>query len=81
MTTVTIPPELQLKLQSLQGRAMLCGEDGRLVGYFDSKPTYEDIMATCPYTEAELAEFARSPDSGRTTADILRELEAKWPIE
>jgi len=44
-------------------------------------PTFDGLMAACPFSEAELNEFAKSPDSGRTTADILGELRQKWPIE
>jgi hypothetical protein len=82
MTTVTISRDLQSQLQHLVGRAELRGEDGRLVGFFNPQPTYEELMASCPHTEEELQERARNfKDSGRTTEEILRELRAKWPIE
>jgi hypothetical protein len=82
MTTITIPKDLQLRLQGLKDRAELRSEDGRLIGFFNPKPTVEELMASCPHTEEELRERARNAkDTGRTTEDVLRELRAKCPTE
>jgi len=85
MTTITVTPELRRQLLDFSQPLEFRDEQGELLGFLDPaqrKPTYEELMASCPYTEEELRERARNfKDSGRTTEDILRELREKWPIE
>ncbi len=84
MTTITVTPELLKQLNGLIGPLEFRDAEGRLLGAFQpsgAKLTYDQMMATCPYTEEELDEMAKSPSIGRTTAEILDELKKKWPIE
>jgi hypothetical protein len=80
MTAITIPKELESKLQNLKGRAELRTEDGTLVGVFEPVvgSTSADWRATCPYTDAELDALAQQ-SGGRPLKDILKDLEEKWP--
>jgi hypothetical protein len=84
MTTITVTPDLLKELNGLVGPLEFRDAKGRLLGSFQpsgGKLTYDQMMATCPYTEKELAEMAQSPVTEKTTAEILDELRKKWPIE
>ena len=82
MTVITIPKDVQLQLQQLTNRTELRGEDGQLVGFFNPKPTVNELMASCPFTDEELSTRAQNAkDTGRTTEVVLRELRATCPTE
>ena len=81
---ITVTPELLKQLNGLISPLEFRDAEGRLLGSYEpsgEKLTYDQMMATCPYSEEELAEMARSPATGQTTAEILQELREKWPIE
>ena len=83
MTTITVTPDLLKMLKGLVGPLEFRDQDGNLLGAFHpvgEKPTYEQIMATCPYTEEELDEAAKQT-GGRILSEILKDLEQKWPSE
>jgi hypothetical protein len=85
MTTVTVTPDLLKQLKGLTGPLEFRDANGRLLGAFQpsgEKLTYDQMMATCPYTEEELnTRSEAAPEEYRTTAEVLRELREKWPIE
>jgi hypothetical protein len=85
MTTITVTPELLKQLKGLAGPLEFRDAEGHFLGAFQpsgEQPTYEQLMATCPYTEDELREIDRQPrDVGRPLSEILEDLQKKWPIE
>ncbi len=81
MTTITVTPELLKHLNGLIGPLEFRDADGRLLGAFHpsgEKLTYDQMMATCPYSQEELDQAAQET-GGRVLSEILRDLEQKWP--
>jgi hypothetical protein len=85
MTTLTVTREMLRPLCGLLCPLEFRDESDQLLGMFSpsgEKPTFDQIMATCPYSEEELNRRAAEPVlSTRTTTEILRDLNEKWPIE
>ena len=83
MTTITITPDLLKQLQGLVGPFEFRDSEGRMLGSFEpagDRPTYDQLMATCPYSDDELRNGKESVN-WKLTSEVLDELRRKWPIK
>ncbi|MBP85993.1 MAG: hypothetical protein CMJ64_04630 [Planctomycetaceae bacterium] len=75
MTQITVDAELAAKLLSAGAHVEIVDEAGNRLGDFQRQLTWDELMATCPYTQEELEEFRQQAGTGRPLADIVRDLE------
>jgi len=76
MIKLTVDAELQRKLTEAGQPLEICDQAGRLIGYFQPKPTADELIKMSPYTEEELEELCEQRD-GRPLSEIWRDLEGK----
>lgn len=80
MTRITVNPDTQTQRARLKGVAHpieICDADGQTLGYFHPAPAIR-LADLSPHSDEELAEL-RKQKTGRPLADILRDLEEKYP--
>lgn len=76
MIRLTVDAELQKKLTEAGEPLEICDESGRVIGFFQPKPTAEELIKMSPYTNEE-AEQLCSKIEGRPLADIWKDLEQR----
>ena len=87
MTEMVVDPGWVEQLRDAVGAVEMVTPDGIKLGtFYPKQPTLAEIMADCPYSEDELNQMSEAairsgPGSGRALADILHDLEAKWPSQ
>ena len=80
MTTVAVDKELREKLNVLEHALTLCDESGKPIGLFLPQSEYLKILyerAMHMFSDQELQRARNEP--GRPLADILRDLQLKYP--
>jgi hypothetical protein len=81
MTRVTIDAATAALLTSVDGDVELLDSSGNLLGWYSPappKPTLQELIDSCPTSEEELQRRIREESgSGRTWAEIRRDLEAR----
>ena len=81
MTTVVVDKELRDKLNGFEHRVTFCDESGRPVGRFLPESEYMKMLyerARHLVTEEEL-DRAEKESGGRSLAEILNDLQRKYP--
>ena len=76
MQQITVEPPLGQKLFAINGQAILCDENGRVLGFFSPYPEHppiEELQLEPPRTVAELEEL-RKVRTGKPLEEILRRL-------
>ncbi|HEY2250607.1 MAG TPA: hypothetical protein VGH74_06085 [Planctomycetaceae bacterium] len=81
MTTVIVDKDLREKLKGFDHQVTFCDESGKAVGRFLPESEYMKMLyerAKHMVTTEELERAKKEP--GRPLADILRDLERKYPV-
>ena len=75
MTTVTIDKSLSTQLSGIEGQVVLCNNDGRALGFFQSLPADVELteLLEPPYTDEEIA-ASRAVRCGKPLSEILERL-------
>jgi hypothetical protein len=75
--TVTIDESLRVQLRDLTEVTVVCDAAGNRIGHFMPLTVPTEILdglRTCPYSEAELRQFAQET-GGKPLSEILKSLE------
>ncbi|MGL4512889.1 MAG: hypothetical protein ACRCT8_07335 [Lacipirellulaceae bacterium] len=78
MVRIQLEPDVLSKLRSAGDRVEIIDEAGAVVGWYEPlRRIPQEVLDSCPYTDEELAEFAKKATTGRPLREILRDLGAE----